>query len=213
MNKPVEMFVRLLGVTTARQVVCVSAWLIHLTLSQSVLPLPVLAAQPNVITINHDPQFFIDDYLVDNRWGVAYRTETVTRVFHQPRKDRLKPVIPENGGYLNVLRDEQTGLFRMWYEQYWFQSHEPLKYTFGIGYAESKDGLHCKRPRIGKHKFKGTRDNNIVLLGPDNGLAQAQYLLEVPVEHKRGYKYVMLWSTFVSGKNGLHLIGSQNGID
>ena len=201
------------GVATPRAVIRASAFLLLLTLFTGVSPLPLPGAQPEAIAIHHDPQFFIDDYLVDNRWGVDYLTETVTRLFHQPQKDHRNPVIPENGGYLNVLRDEQTGLFRMWYEQYWYQSAEPLKYTFGIGYAESTDGLHWKRPRIGKYKFKGTRDNNIVLLGPGNGLAQAQFLLEVPAESKRGYKYVMLWSTYVAGENGLHLVGSQNGID
>jgi len=27
-----------------------------------------------------DPQFFVDDHLVDNRWGIEYLTETVLRV-------------------------------------------------------------------------------------------------------------------------------------
>ncbi len=43
-----------------------------------------VGADPAVVTIDHAPQFFVDDYLVDNRWGVQFLTETVTRVSHQP---------------------------------------------------------------------------------------------------------------------------------
>ena len=169
--------------------------------------------EPAAVAIDHDPQFFIDDHLVDNRWGVQYLAETVTRVFHPPRKDESNPVIAGNGGYVNVARDERTGLFRLWYQDYWDQSLNPRRYTYGIAYAESEDGIHWKLPRIGKYEFKGTRDNNIVLLGPDNGRAEGQFLLEVPPEHRRGYAYLMLYLTDVRGQRGMHLIGSQNGID
>lgn len=169
--------------------------------------------EPTALQIGHEPQFFIDDYLVDNRWGVEYLTETVTRVFHPPRKNKRNPVIAGTGGYVNVVRNDKAGLFRMWYQDYWDQSLKPRKYTYGIAYAESRDGIHWKLPRIGKYDFKGTRNNNIVLLGPENGRAEAQFLLDLPPEHKRGYKYVMLYSTNVRGRSGLHLIGSQNGID
>lgn len=157
--------------------------------------------EAQVLEIAHEPQFFVDDYLVDNRWGVEYLTETVSRVFHPPQKDKRNPLIAGTGGYVNVVRDEQAGLFRMWYQDYWDQSLEPRKYTYGIAYAESVDGVDWKLPRIGKYEFKGTRDNNIVLLGPEHGRAEAQFLLDLPPQHRRGYKYVMLYSTNVSGQS------------
>lgn len=169
--------------------------------------------EPQALEIAHEPQFFVDDYVVDNRWGVEYLKETVTRVFHPPYKSKRNPLIAGTGGYVNVVRDEQAGLFRMWYQDYWDQSLEPRKYTYGVAYAESADGIDWKLPRLGKYDFKGTRHNNIVLLGPKNGRAEAQFLLDLPPQHRRGYKYVMLYSTNVRGQRGLHLIGSQDGID
>ena len=89
--------------------------------------------------IDGQPQFFNDDYLVDNRWGVEYLTEAITRVFHAPVKHPANPLIAERGGYVNVLRAD--GRFRMWYQEYWDQSMEPRKYTYGVAYAESDDGI------------------------------------------------------------------------
>lgn len=71
---------------------------------------------PQALEIAHEPQFFVDDYVVDNRWGVEYLKETVTRVFHPPKKNKHNPLIAGTGGYVNVVRDEQAGLFRMWYQ-------------------------------------------------------------------------------------------------
>ena len=47
------------------------------------------------IRIRRQPQFFIDDYLVDNRWGIEYLTEVVTRAFHAPVKHPANPLIAE----------------------------------------------------------------------------------------------------------------------
>ena len=55
------------------------------------------------IAIDDQPQFFVDDYLVDNRWGVEYLTEAVIRVFHAPVKEPANPVIAGCGGYVAQL--------------------------------------------------------------------------------------------------------------
>ena len=174
----------------------------------------VVTAQPRVLTINHDPQFFVDDYLVDNRWGIEVRSVPVRRIFHPPKKDERNPIIMEdgfNGYYLNVVRDDRAGLYRMVYQEYWeISSIHPIKYTYATAYAESTDGIHWKLPRIGKYMFKDTRDNNIVMLGPSGGAAECQVLLDLPEEERHGYQYVMGYGTL--GASGIHLIGSQDGI-
>lgn len=160
--------------------------------------------------IGSTPQLFVDDHLVDNRWGVEYLTEAVTRVFHAPVKHDANPLISGSGGILNVLRDEEDGRFRMWYQLYWDQSMEPRRYTYAIAYAESEDGLNWQVPTIGEHEFKGTKDNNVVLLGPTGGRAESPYLMQVPERFKRGYKYVMLYMT--DDPRSTRLIGSHDGI-
>ena len=161
-------------------------------------------------SIGTEPQFFVDDHLVDNRWGVEYLTETVSRVFHAPVKHDANPLIAEKGGLVNVVRDDEAGLFRMWYQDYWDQSMEPRRYTYAIAYAESEDGLNWRLPRDGRHEFIGTKNNNIVLQGPTGGRAETQFLLHLPEEHRRGYKYVMLYLT--DEPKGARLIGSHDGV-
>ena len=168
---------------------------------------------PHTMDIGHDVQLFVDDYLVDNRWGYKVHEENVIRAFHQPRKDDLNPLISKNTGYVNVVRDEQTGLFRMWYQTFWDQSYDPRMYTYAIAYAESTDGIHWKLPRIGKFSFKNTLDNNVVLLSPSGGDAEGQYILDLPKEHRRGYNYIMLYGTYDGNHRGLHLVGSYDGIN
>ena len=87
--------------------------------------------------VGNTPQLFVDDHLVDNRWGVEYLTETVIRVFHAPIKHEANPLVSGTGGMLNVVWDEEAGLFRMWYQEYWDQSFEPRLYTYAVAYAES----------------------------------------------------------------------------
>lgn len=165
----------------------------------------------SVIPITTEPQLFIDDYLVDNHWGVDFKKETVTRVFHQPQKEGTNPVVKGEGGYVNVVFDKEAGLFRMWYQDFWILSEEPFKYTYGIAYAESKDGINWVLPKIGKFPFKGTLDNNIVLRGPSaGGSAACPFILDIPKDQRRGYKYVMLCTM---APKGMHLIGSKDGIN
>lgn len=172
----------------------------------------VSAPAPRGIAIDHAPQLFVDDHLVDNRWGLQEPTETVLRVAHAPRKDARNPVIAGDGGYVNVVRDEAAGLFRMWYQAFWDQSLSPRRYTYGTAYAESADGIHWRLPRIGRYVFRDTRDNNIVHLAPGGGDAGCQFILDIPEDQRRGHRYVLLYTTYERGSRGMHLIGSQDGI-
>ena len=168
---------------------------------------------PRVTEIHHDPQLFVDDFLVDNRWADNHRAESVRRVFHQPAKHPANPVIAGDGGYVNVVRDDEAGLFRMWYQAYWDISYEPRKYTYAVAYAESPDGIHWKLPRIRRHSFKNTLDNNIVFAGPFGDHASCPFIVDAPEEDRRGYRYVMLHGTRSAEGHGMHLIGSHDGIE
>ena len=64
---------------------------------------------------------------------------------------------------------------------------------YAIAYAESDDGVSWKRPELGLHEWKGSKRNNIVWKGIDGKRGSQVYLLEVPVEDRRGYRYLMLY--------------------
>lgn len=88
------------------------------------------------------------------------------------------------------------------------------KATYGIAYAESKDGLAWTRPELGLHEWKGTRANNIVRRGNAGFRASGQQILQLPDAARRGFRYVMAYhsSGAKRGNNGIHVAGSQDGI-
>jgi hypothetical protein len=180
------------------------------------------------VEIGGVPQFFIDDYIVDNRWAVNFERgspEMVLRVFHQPVKHPSNPLImpkhveplnlPQPGpSWFSVLHDPKSGMFRMWY-----QDNQPKRgvnpgkgegiFEVAVCYAESKDGLHWNFPKLNLLEWRGNKDNNVVWRGLDdkNRGAEQQIVTQIPKEARRGYEYVMLYLS-----RGLHLIGSHDGI-
>jgi len=95
------------------------------------------------IRLKPGPHLLLDDFLIE-------QSENVERVVNKPIRD---PAIPnplvtgkEDGcfqPYMTVLRDPDTGVFRLWY------GHRTENFDTNrsrIGYLESQDGIHWKRP-------------------------------------------------------------------
>jgi hypothetical protein len=176
----------------------------------------VSAAPPREpVEIGHTPQFFIDDYIVDNRWSLKPKTEEVVRVFHAPKKHERNPLFGGDCGYPSVVREADTGTFKLWYQTHSRQSVADEKTAkYAIAYAESKDGLTWTRPELGLIDWNGTKANNIVWKGHANFRASGQQILDLPESARRGFRYVMAYHTS-GGKrneNGIHVVGSHDGI-
>ena len=169
------------------------------------------------VEIGTVPQFFVDDYIVDNRFAIKYKNNAMVRRFHRPVKHEDNPLFTGEVTYPNVVRDSDTGLFRMWYQIY--DRTDKLaggKTKYAIAYAQSKDGLEWERPNLGMFEFTGTRANNVVLQGPDQARASGpQILLSVPEAQRRGYRYLMSYRVGGAGRDvdGIRLIGSHDGIN
>ena len=74
-----------------------------------------------------------------------------------------------------VLFDDDAGRFKCWYAG----TDASTKRWWATGYAESEDGVHWVKPRIGLFEYNGSKDNNIVrgAWGPiikDDGEPDAQ---------------------------------------
>jgi hypothetical protein len=94
---------------------------------------------------NGERQLFVDDLMVRQKRGL----KTVTHPARKLDRPVLAPEMPwENRTksgtddkrvniYGTVLRDEETGTFRMWYA-----------HTNNVLYATSKDGIHWERPTL-----------------------------------------------------------------
>ncbi|MCX7886341.1 MAG: hypothetical protein N3B01_03660 [Verrucomicrobiae bacterium] len=167
------------------------------------------------VEVGHTPQFFVDDHIVDNRWALKQKTEEVLRVFHPPRKYEGNPLIAGDGGYVSVVREPQTGLFRMWYQTHdRSDKADDESSAYAVAYAESKDGLVWTRPELGLIQWKGSKANNIVWRGPNNNRASGPQILELPDTARRGFRYVMVYRTSGAQRdqNGIRLVGSHDGL-
>jgi len=160
-----------------------------------------------------EPQFFVDDWLVDCRVAVKYKNNAVVHRMHPPERHIKNPVYTGGSGYVSVARHPETGKFQLWTQVH--ERRENRGSNYAIAYAESEDGLSFEAPKLGLFEWKGSKENNIVIRGPKNARASGpQLLLTLPEEDKRGYNYIMTYRTGGSGKetDGIRLVGSNDGI-
>jgi hypothetical protein len=197
-----------MGVEPVNRLLCSSALLVVLAgalAHPSAADPHVLPAEP--VEIGTEPQFVFDNYVIDNRWALKYKRESVGRAFHPPEKHPENPLIRGDGGSLSVVKDE-SGRFRLWY-QTWEPSTEKGKAgKYAIAYAESADGIAWELPKLGQCEWKGTKENNIVWTGIHGRRASSPFLLDLPDKERRGYRFVMLYRE----TDGMRLVGSHDGI-
>ncbi len=110
-------------------------------------------------------QLFLDDYLV----GSLYRVE---RRVNQPVKYEGNPVVqvdrpwekspgpkwnPSETQTIQIRSapcwDPKEQVWKMWYQS-----------SSGTLFARSKDGITWEKPSLGKREFRGSKDNNLVLV-------------------------------------------------
>lgn len=121
-------------------------------------------------------ELFLDDYRLDSLVDVQ-------RVVHPGRSTRplLRPTEPWEGKsvyiYGTVLKDQPAGSgYRMWYTSF--------EKEYYLCYATSSDGITWQKPRLGLIDYKGSKENNITMVGggtlvydPDDADASRRYKL------------------------------------
>jgi hypothetical protein len=167
------------------------------------------------VKIDSRRQLFVDDYLI------AASTD-VRRTLHQLRKHPANPVMagetaweggPRWGPVLAyVLRDDQTGRFRLWYRSRVKYQANGRTYSDPNLYAESADGLHWERPNLGLYEWEGSKDNNIILQAGDmRGLIHEPHDTAAPWKGIWEHKSAGLSPDGVT-RDGYYLYTSQDAI-
>lgn len=171
------------------------------------------AAEP--IEIGSRLELLVDDHLIDSTRG-ALRLQ-----LHQPvrREIVFKTDAPWEGnasGYQSVFQDGK--LYRMYYRGLHYRHSGPPAqalpdHPWNLCYAESDDGLHWRRPKLGLCEFNGSRDNNIILT-PETlkevrgDPAHSAVLLDANPDCPADAKYKVI----VLGKGGLYALKSGDGV-
>ena len=111
-----------------------------------------------MLNIKNDRELFVDNYLIDTQ-----KTTAEKRIHHPVRREVVMchddPWEGSGTDYHNFFYD--NGVWRMYYLGWWFQKEKFIG-TY-VCYAESLDGIHWIKPKLGICEFDGSKDNNIIV--------------------------------------------------
>ncbi len=178
----------------------------------------ILAAAERPIEIGDRLELFVDDALIERLQGAELRLHSPQSagpalVFDRPWEGLSSSMV-------TVFKD--GGRFRMYYrgstnKDYLIASLvKPGEQTVPdhplfTCYAESQDGIHWTRPKLGLYEFQGSRDNNIIWTGAFSD-SFAPFLDNRPgVTEGERYKAVAAKSTG-KRKGALFALTSADGI-
>ena len=118
-----------------------------------------------VRTIGTDRQLFVDAHWISSATGAS-------RKLHAPRKretvlERDRPWEHDHVSYMATMQDGDK--LRAYYRCGKIAMTEAV--TEVTAYQESADGIHWHKPNLGILEYEGSRDNNIVWLGPGANMA------------------------------------------
>lgn len=121
----------------------------------------VAAVEP--VDIGNRLELFVDDYLVGETQG------DVRRQLMRPEPREVVFVTDEpwegnTSGYYTFFQDGD--LYRMIYRGWQHDERKRAAHKEVTCYAESKDGVHWTKPNLGLFAWDGSKQNNIVWLGP-----------------------------------------------
>jgi len=133
-----------------------------LTLVLATLSFGATAAEP--IDLSGRRELLVDHHLVERIEGGMqlhlHRPE--------PREVVLVTGEPWEGNtcaYYTIFEDERDGepLFRMYYRgSHWLVAEKKAAHPEVACYAESRDGIHWVKPKLGLYEFNGSKANNII---------------------------------------------------
>lgn len=128
----------------------------------SVLLLAAAAFAAGPVDIASRRELFVDRFLID-------RLDAASLRLHHPRREgvALQFDRPWEGGfsaYITVFRD--APLVRMYYRGRPMSAKKDNTPAEVTCYAESKDGVTWRRPKLGLVEVAGSKDNNVILAEP-----------------------------------------------
>ena len=153
-------------------------------------------------------ELFVDEHMI------ADMTGGVKQFLHKPEPKEVvfitdAPWEGNTSAYYTIFRDGD--LFRMYYRaSHWDTERKKETHREVTCYAESRDGLHWVKPKLGLFEFNGSRENNIVVdgLGTHCFVAFKDGNPACPPESR--YKGISRGRPV--GKKGLYVFESPDGI-
>ena len=175
------------GMGTPARIESTSLTGVSISALRTAVPVPARSREKPIPLGGHR-QLFVDEFLIDESTGVELR-------LNRPRKYAGNPVLArvpkgeeawEAGmpvAFSSVLYDPADGLFKLWYSLHAGSGGDEHAV---LCFARSGDGIRWDKPRLGKFKYRGTTENNIVV--PHGGLASGVFLDHHEADPSRRFK-------------------------
>ena len=118
--------------------------------------------------IGSNLQLFMDDHWISTSDGARRRLH--------PAVKRNAAILPENPwemGYVGGMSTVKDGnIYKAWYtcDDASIFDNPKISWFRKTAYAESLDGITWVKPHVGLHEFEGSKDNNLVWMGPSGVL-------------------------------------------
>jgi hypothetical protein len=147
--------------------------------------LSVLAAgATDVVDVGSKKQVILDGYFLDQQ-------DNITLTMHKPYRDGQILIKPDQPWEMDPAGNEERislyscvrkedGRVRVWYGSCRGVGSPEIR----VAYAESEDGIHFLKPKLGLHEVDGSKENNIVLPGPRIAGAAVWVDPKAPPEHR-----------------------------
>ena len=173
----------------------------------SVFFISYLQLPAEILDIGSSRELFIDDFMIDKLTGDAQQQIHLP----EPKEVVLTTDAPWEGNtcaYYTIFKDED--LFRMYYRGSHFEKKTKKSSPQVTCYAESKDGIHWTKPKLGLFESHGTKDNNIVWngIGSHDFIAFKDTNPNCPPEAR----YKGMGRGHPKAKRGLYVFSSPDGI-
>ncbi len=121
------------------------------------------AASSEPIVVGDRLELFVDDLLIEQSKNITWKV-------HRPVPQEVVLVTDEpwegnTSAYFTVFQDGDR--FRIYYRGSHYDTEtKRAAHPEVTCYAESRDGIHWEKPRLGLFEFAGSTENNIVWMGP-----------------------------------------------
>ncbi len=131
-----------------------------------------LRGADTALDVGNRKQLFFDSRFIESSDGVTHTVNSP----HQTGEILIQPDQPwEKGMYLGSYSSvlKENGKIRIWYNLLETE-HRPNENPdfMAVAYAESTDGIHFTKPRLGLVEYQGSKQNNFVMPHDPTKLAQ-----------------------------------------
>jgi len=130
-------------------------------LSLSILPVTSLASE--AVPIGNRLELFVDDYLIDKTEG------NIRHHMMLPQPREVVFVVDESwegntSAYYSIFLDGDS--YKMVYRGWEHDQNQQEVHDAVVGLAVSEDGIHWRKPNLGLFEWEGSKENNIIWMGP-----------------------------------------------